>query len=164
MEEEEINIERFRKEDYLSKEITLLVSGLRPENKPLWGIMTPQHMLEHLEGSFKISNGAVELTDMRHSQEEANRRKVTLMTNEPFAKNIVIGGKEPKLRDLKYKSMEEAKVSFFKQLISFFAYHDKNNNATPLHPAFGNLNYDEWLQFHFKHVRHHFDQFGLNEQ
>jgi hypothetical protein len=32
-----------------------------------------------------------------------------------------------------------------------------------LHPAFGDLNFTEWVQLHHKHVTHHLKQFGLIE-
>ncbi len=158
--DEEINIERFKKEDFLSKEITSLVTDLNDESKPKWGIMTAQHMLEHLEGSFKISNGEIELTETRHDEDVVKKRKIFLMSEEPFGKNIQVGS--GKLKALKYGSVEEAKINFFKQLIAFFGYHDKNKDKVLLlHPAFGNLTYEEWLQFHYKHVNHHFMQFKL---
>lgn len=158
--EEDIDIQRYANEDYLSKEITLLINGLTPSSKPKWGIMTPQHMLEHLEGSFKISNGEIKLDKLRVDESELGDKIKYLMSDSPMGKNIIIG-KEQKLTDLKYTSFDEAKVNFFKILINFFAHHDKDKEVVYLHPAFGNLNYIGWLQFHAKHVKHHFEQFGL---
>jgi len=32
---------------------------------------------------------------------------------------------------------------------------------TTLHPVFGELNFEEWILLHYKHVTHHLKQFGL---
>ena len=32
---------------------------------------------------------------------------------------------------------------------------------TSLHPVFGELNFEEWVLLHYKHVTHHLRQFGL---
>ena len=37
-----------------------LVSKLKPEMIPKWGIMTPQHMIEHLEYTYKIAAGEIQ--------------------------------------------------------------------------------------------------------
>lgn len=161
--EENLDLEKFKNEDYLSKEITLLIFDLTPHTKPMWGIMTPQHMLEHLEGSLKISNGEIKLTELRIKEEELESRRAFLFSNAPFAKGIVIG-ESCKLSPLKYSSFDEAKANFFKQLINFFGHHDQKKTAEYLHPAFGKLDYKGWLRFHYKHVKHHFEQFGLKSQ
>ena len=34
--------------------------NLHEDTKPKWGIMTPQHMIEHLEYTYKIASGEIQ--------------------------------------------------------------------------------------------------------
>ena len=36
------------------------LSNLQENMKPKWGIMTPQHMIEHLEYTYRIASGEIQ--------------------------------------------------------------------------------------------------------
>lgn len=40
----------------------------------------------------------------------------------------------------------------------------RSNGALYTHPVFGLIGYEEWHRMHYKHVHHHFLQFGLTEE
>ena len=40
------------------------LAKLTQESKPAWGIMTPQHMVEHLEYTYKIASGELQDFDI----------------------------------------------------------------------------------------------------
>lgn len=44
-----------------STEIITKLNSLNPTTQPKWGIMTPQHMVEHLIVITKISNGGLNI-------------------------------------------------------------------------------------------------------
>ena len=48
----QVYADTFFKTDLIDK-----LKQLEDNQKPLWGIMTPQHMVEHIIGSWLISNG-----------------------------------------------------------------------------------------------------------
>ncbi|MFI5186978.1 MAG: DUF1569 domain-containing protein [Chitinophagales bacterium] len=43
----------------------------------------------------------------------------------------------------------------------FFDFFLADPGIKTLHPAFGELNFEEWVQLHHKHVKHHLKQFGI---
>jgi oxepin-CoA hydrolase/3-oxo-5,6-dehydrosuberyl-CoA semialdehyde dehydrogenase len=47
------------------------------------------------------------------------------------------------------------------QLERFYEYHTEHPDITPVHPTLGPLNYQEWVQMHARHFKHHLKQFGL---
>jgi oxepin-CoA hydrolase/3-oxo-5,6-dehydrosuberyl-CoA semialdehyde dehydrogenase len=46
---------------------------------------------------------------------------------------------------------------------NYYNYFNENPDAVLMNPTFGELNKDEWEQFHKKHLTHHLTQFGLIE-
>ncbi len=61
----------------------------------------------------------------------------------------------------RFNSLEEALADLRKALDGFFNYFKDDTLKTTLHPAFGHLNFEEWLVLHEKHLRHHLRQFSL---
>jgi hypothetical protein len=64
---------------------------------------------------------------------------------------------------LRYPNMQQAKDDLKISVDDFFEFFKNDPSKTTLHPAFGELNFDEWVQLHHKHVTHHLKQFGLIE-
>jgi hypothetical protein len=62
---------------------------------------------------------------------------------------------------LRSGSMDEALAELEREVSSFFDYFSENQQKKTLHPAFGELNFEEWVQLHHKHVKHHLKQFGV---
>ena len=63
---------------------------------------------------------------------------------------------------VRFASLKEAKeklnaaVHFYlKQLVGI------NSEQTATHGYFGDLNMEEWLHFHVKHLEHHLQQYGI---
>jgi hypothetical protein len=61
----------------------------------------------------------------------------------------------------KNPSITEAVVSLKKALKLFKNHFHSEDSKTQLHNIFGELNYNEWLLFHYKHFHHHLAQFNL---
>lgn len=133
---------------------------LTPEHTALWGVMSPQHMVEHLSLTTCISNGKLS-APILVDEATAVRRRSFLHSDEPFKKGIVLGGGDPTLQPLKFGSLEEAKERLDAELARFQFFFDTNPNAQPIHPVFGALPKSEWELFHSKHMKHHFSQFGI---
>ncbi|MEO5782016.1 MAG: DUF1569 domain-containing protein, partial [Ginsengibacter sp.] len=62
---------------------------------------------------------------------------------------------------LRYTTMQQAKEELTKSVDEFFEFFKNDADKKTLHPAFGELNFDEWVQLHHKHVIHHLKQFVL---
>jgi hydroxymethylglutaryl-CoA reductase/oxepin-CoA hydrolase/3-oxo-5,6-dehydrosuberyl-CoA semialdehyde dehydrogenase len=138
----------------------MLLNKLDPQQKPLWGKMTPQHMVEHLILAVQMSNGKLTL-ECFNPPEKIPSLKRFLMSSRPMPKlfvNPVIG---EALRPLEYSSFEEAIEKLKKEIDVYILFFENNPDAKQVNVTFGELNKEEWNVFHKKHFRHHLTQFGL---
>jgi hydroxymethylglutaryl-CoA reductase len=44
---------------------------------------------------------------------------------------------------------------------NFFAFFENEPGIRTQHPVFGDLNFEDWILLHYKHVSHHLKQFNL---
>ncbi|MBK8944563.1 MAG: hypothetical protein IPM32_04745 [Ignavibacteriae bacterium] len=135
--------------------------NLKPETKPLWGIMTPQHMVEHLTLAVKSSNGKFSVDKCLNPPEKYPILKKILLGPKPLPKNFINPVLGEGLQPLIFNSLDSAKDELKLQIKEFFNYFKNNPNNEPINATFGPLNFNEWLVFHKKHFTHHFTQFGL---
>jgi len=143
--------------DKLQQKLALLKS----DSPARFGIMTSQHMVEHLIITFKLSQGKISLPEKEPSQRALDAKQAILYGQMELPRGIRAPGIGDQLMDLRLPSIEEAKVGLEKALKDFHLYYSSNRDITHYHPAFGKLNYEEWLAFHEKHFKHHFGQFGI---
>lgn len=147
------------KRSSFEQELPALLDKLEPDTKAAWGLMTPQHMVEHLIITWKISRGRVQVP--LSSDKALDKKQAWLMTDEPYQRNIEIPGLQGKLAPLRFPDLETAKAALLEEVKLFHAYYDEKPEARHINPIFGEINREQWHQLHFKHVRHHFTQFGL---
>ncbi len=138
-----------------------LLKKLKETTKPSWGVMTSQHMVEHLIAAVKMSNGKITCTNCMNTPERYAILKRYLLSSKPLPKNFVNTVIGKKIRPLKYKNLELAKEKLKIELDDFRSYFESNPENRLLNLTFGPLNYNEWKVFHKKHFIHHFTQFGL---
>ena len=135
---------------------------LNKDDKPLWGKMTPQHMVEHLILSVKMSNGKINL-ECFNPVEKIPALNRFLMSSRPLPKlfiNPVIGSE---LFHLEYSSLEEAKKALKEEIDNYYSFFKGNPYAKTVNVTFGELNKEEWDVFHKKHFEHHLSQYCLLE-
>lgn len=153
------------------KDLVMINSlDLRPLGKltemtqPTWGIMTSQHMVEHLCQAVQLSNGNLVINECMTPEDKLPLLKRILMSPRPLPKNFTntVIGEELKL--LRNVSLDSAISQLKDELSQIDSYFEKNKEAQPINPTFGPLNKEEWIQFHKKHLTHHFTQFGLLEE
>ncbi len=146
---------------FITEKVPALLEGLTPETKPLWGIMTAQHVLEHLKLTIHGSVGKIKLP-LLQAEEKVPRSYAFLMSDKPLFRNVKLpftsNDKPPPLH---YANFEEAKAKLLAEIPKFYAYYQEEPEARNMHPFFGNLNFEEWQVFHYKHFTHHLTQFGL---
>jgi len=144
--------------DLLEK--VLLLAKLQPETKPLWGIMSAQHMVEHLILAVKMSNGKIQ-TECFNPPEKLLALKRYLMSSRPLPKEFVNPLIGAGLKPLQYSSLSEAIAVLKIEIEGYYSYFEKNPDATLVNATFGELNKIEWDVFHEKHFKHHYTQFGI---
>ena len=133
---------------------------LRANTKPLWGKMTPQHMVEHLILAMRMSTGKLKL-ECFNPPEKLPALKKFLMSSRPLPKLFVNPAIGENLLPLEYSSLEAAKNILNQEIIDYLNHFELNPEAKTVNVTFGELNKEEWDVFHKKHFLHHFSQFGL---
>lgn len=145
---------------FLRREVPALLVHLSSAQVPAWGLMTPQHMLEHLTGAGRLSMGRYGLPappaspalDLMHAR---------LQANAPFPPNVRNPTMAATPGPLRHPSLAVAATELLLTLDEFFDHYSQQPTATAVHPMFGTLDFALWRVFHFKHFSHHFFQFGL---
>jgi len=136
------------------------LQNLTLQSKAKFGIFTPQHMVEHLTLTLKLSAGKISIPEIVPNEKQLAQKQALLFTDIPFPLGIKVPGLPETLLELRFPDLATAKSAL---IASWEAYHlaFKENPAllTP-HPRFGLLNYEEWERFHAKHMDHHLGQFG----
>ncbi|OEK06550.1 DinB family protein [Roseivirga misakiensis] len=145
---------------FFQEEVPDLLKCLRADQKPLWGFMTPQHMVEHLIVIFKMSIGRINLPVVS-KEEDFPRLKAYLMKDSPMRRSVPAPNGKNELQPLRSANLEEAKEKLLKEIEVFLAFMKDNPDRELNHPYGGPMKPSEWILFHRKHFKHHFIQFGL---
>lgn len=141
--------------------ITLLLT-LEPNRQPIFGIMTAQHMVEHLSLVLRLSSGRGE-QKLFLPEEKADKIRAIFIHG---SRALPIGFKTPflpadELLPLQYSDIPEAIHTLLTDLDNFDDFFRLYPGIKPIHPTMGALHHSEWIIFHNKHFTHHFTQFEL---
>ena len=151
-----------KKWNFISKEYIPLLKDLQADATGKWGKMNGQQMVEHVAAFFAVSAGKIKF-DLVTPPEHLPKYKEFLLSDKEFRENTKAPSSviSEEALPLRYSSMPEA-LAKLQQLITAFEDHFKEDKLkTTLHPVFGELNFEEWVLLHYKHVIHHAKQFGL---
>lgn len=148
--------------NFLKNEYMPIIREADTSAQSKWGKMNFQQMVEHVSAFFKVSTHKLKF-DLVSPPEHMLKLKEFLMSDKQFRENTKaptsIIGEEP--FPVHYSSVEEAVAKLEKEVNNFFHFYETNPTATAVHPVFGELNFEEWVRLHYKHVTHHLRQFGL---
>lgn len=148
-------------EKFLYTELSAIIDRLEMNQQPVFGQMTPQHMIEHLGGIFLISSGKVKVKRPDAAQE---KKYYSWFISPEFAfkPNTQSPAMPSGLPPLRFNSLKEAKMALKKAIQKFKIQFVEHPKEKIVHPVFGPLDYEEWLRFHKVHTQHHLDQFELS--
>lgn len=147
----EFNVDTFREK----------LMGLTEETKAEWGILTPQHMVEHLEYFNQVALGKVKVertTPEKHLEKWTESLYNYIKMPKNYQMPLLRKGE---LEDLRYASLDEAKEAFMNSIDEVLAKYKAEPDYLAFNAAFGDLNAYEWKLYMVKHAQHHFEQFGL---
>lgn len=146
---------------FLKEEVPLLLAELTPDTKPLWGIMTPQHMVEHLQLGLSLTTGA-KIVPVVSAWYTRPFLKFFILSKRPFPKHVRLPGyKRGYLPPLKYKSLDEAKEHLLQAIKDTLHFMRTSPEVRTNHPYGGRFTPNDWRIFQKKHFVHHFRQFNL---
>ena len=145
-----------------NKVIEKKLKKLNPDTPAQFGIMSPQHMVEHLTVTIKIAYNRIKIPEFVPSEKQKFQKRALLDTDMVFPKGVVAPGlKAGALIPLRSVNLDEAKQQLLDSIIAYNTFFESSPDITTVHPRFGKLNYAEWERFHPKHFEHHFKQFGI---
>ena len=124
-----------------------------------WGEMQATEMLDHLRKGFELS---ISEEDFKITTPEKHlaKMKAFILSDKP----MTAGATKPYSFDTVEAlnlSFEDTKVELMRSMIKALSHFEKNPKFTSIHPYFGELNVEEWLALHKKHLQHHLNQFNL---
>ena len=145
---------------YLKESVPQLVKTLDPDQQPSFGLMTAQHMIEHLIWVTKSS-----IKDMGAAPEELSDKQKGFMK---FVKSGAQLEHRPSnktkadLPQLRYSSLAEAVEELPKAIDRLIQDYESRGDRHYYNPMMGILEPDEMLGFHVRHYQYHLEkQFGL---
>ncbi len=145
---------------FISTGLVPLLRSLPADAKMKWGKMNAQQMVEHISGFFRVSTNKLHFPLVTPA-DQLPKFKEFLRSEKEFRENT----KAPVLPEdplpEQFASYDDA-VNDLEKEIKDFLYQFTNDPALATqHPVFGDLNFEEWVLLHYKHVVHHLKQYGL---
>jgi hypothetical protein len=136
------------------------LNRISADQKPLWGKMTAQHMVEHLILALQMSNGKLNAKCISQP-ETLPPLKRFLLGDRPFPKEYINPYIGPNLLPLKFPDLNKARSELEKEISNYENFFETNPDTKTVHVTFGELGKQEWDRFHSKHFTHHLEQFDL---
>lgn len=145
-----------------NEKIDECLSKLSEASEPKWGIMTPQHMVEHLEYTYKIAAGEIQDFEVATPEKILDKVHASLYNYQKFPKNTNFPQLEKdKLAPLHHPNLETAIEKLKEKREKYIVFFKENPDAKLKNLVFGELNRYESYLLERKHLNHHFEQFGL---
>ncbi len=137
------------------QEITRRLHKLTPDSRARWGKMNASQMVAHLNNSLRMAAGEL-ATSPRNLAIRYPPLKQMIIYWLPFPKGVPTA---PELLSGDTTDWVSATTAL-RQRVSGFATRDPGQ-PWPLHPAFGKLTSRSWWVLGYRHIDHHFKQFGV---
>jgi hypothetical protein len=132
------------------------INNLTPDSQPLWGKMNVSQMLAHLQQPMLVAFGQLKLKGGLLGFLFGKMAKKQMLMDKPFKHNM------PTIKEFKV-----AEKDFVREKNILLSYVDRFITEGPgvitgkKHPFFGDLTLEEWDTLQWKHLDHHFRQFGV---
>jgi hypothetical protein len=133
------------------------LSQLTPNARAQWGRMNVHQMICHLDDSFRVGTGEKFASPASNFFTKSVVRWVALRTSMPWPQGAKtrpeveqgLGGTPP-------MDWESDRARLRKTMADF-----AGRSTFGSHPLFGEMSHSDWLIWGYRHVDHHFRQFGV---
>ncbi|MEO6232268.1 MAG: DUF1569 domain-containing protein [Ferruginibacter sp.] len=146
--------------NFISKDLVPLLRTLPEDAIKKWGKMNAQQMVEHISGFFRVSTNKLHFP-LHTPVDQLPKFKAFLHSDKEFRENT----KAPVLPEeplpVQFANYKDAVNDLEKEVKDFLQQFENDPGLTTQHPVFGDLNFEEWVLLHYKHVVHHLKQYGL---
>lgn len=147
--------------EFNKKVLATQLEKLTEDHKAQWGVMTPQHMVEHMERGLHAAVGKIK-KEVVTPEERLEKFQDSLWNYYPMPRDFNNPDYESGiLKDLHHGSLKEAKEALINAYMEFETYYKENPEAKHANSVFGELDKEQWDLLNRKHFHHHFEQFGL---
>ncbi len=138
-------------------EILERMEKLSPQSRAEWGKMNVSQMLAHCSEPLKVPLGKLELAKPNAFMKVLfSFFKKSLYDDKPWKQGLPTS-KEYRIADERDFQKEKEEL---KTLIGEF-YAARNKTEWPPHPFCGHFTTEQWGKMQYKHLDHHFRQFGV---
>lgn len=149
------------KKDFMMNDVMELLKKLDSKAEPAFGLMTPQHMVEHLVWTLKSCVKRTGVPENPTTEKQLKFQK--FITKGAVFKHFPNQKTKADLPPLKYKNLEEAIQQIEVAIHRFYNHFDAHPDFKCYNPFMGELGFEALEQFNYMHYRYHFYQFGLIE-
>ncbi len=144
------------------KSLEKYIDQITEDTKPKWGLLTPQHLVEHFIYFYDYALGRIGNNEIIIPEEKIEKYQDTLWNYFPMPKSYDHPTlKKGEVEDLRFDNLETAKKELFKAYDEITAFYKANPDGTLVNPMFGNLKRYDMSLLENKHYTHHFEQFGV---
>jgi oxepin-CoA hydrolase/3-oxo-5,6-dehydrosuberyl-CoA semialdehyde dehydrogenase len=135
---------------------------LSADTKPKWGTMSSQHMIEHLEYTYRIASGEIQDFEIKTPEKILEKVHNTLYNYDKMPHEHMFPlAEESKINELEHENLEVAKAKMLESRQEYLSFFKENPHSVLKNAVFGDMNRYEWYLLERKHLNHHFEQFGL---
>lgn len=145
---------------FFQEQVPRLIKQLQSDTAALWGMMNAAKMLDHITAGTKLFM-AQEEVEIKIPEEKIPRYQAWLMTDANFKEGAQKPEKYHEYESADLSDFENMKADFLAALQEFDEVTANKADYWTVHPSFGKLDAEHTRQLQFKHLRHHFQQFGL---
>jgi oxepin-CoA hydrolase/3-oxo-5,6-dehydrosuberyl-CoA semialdehyde dehydrogenase len=145
-----------------SEKIEECLNKLSEKSKAEWGTMTAQHMVEHLEYTYRIASSEFGDFEIATPEKYLEKTHDSLYSFNPMPKghNFPLAEKSG-IESLIHSDLDTAKKMLLDAREEYLLYFKENPDKKIINVVFGELNKFEWYLLERKHLNHHFKQFNL---
>jgi len=142
--------------------IEACLAKLTEDTKATWGTMSAQHMIEHLEYTYRISSGEIQDFDIATPEKILEKVHETLYNYRKMPQEYDFPlATASKIEELIRPDLATAKSKMLEARSEYLEFFKENPEARTKNVVFGELNKFEWSLLERKHLNHHFEQFNL---
>jgi hypothetical protein len=138
------------------EELVRRLATLSPDTAPRWGKFNATRMLSHVNDALRMATGELPVKPRKSFLRNAIVRYLIIYVF-PFPKGAPTA---PELLARSDRAEFNAERAAFAELLAKVG-SQGGRVAWPDHPAFGPMTRKDWGVIAFKHVHHHFTQFGI---
>ncbi len=142
---------------YTYNEVIGRINALTPDTQRQWGKMNVAQMLAHCKEAFKVPLSEKKMPRMFMGLLLGWAFKKKLYNDDPWKKNLPTAPNFI-IKDERDFAKEKAELT---ELVNRFYNGGTQKVGLYPHPMFGSYTPEQWGQSMYKHLDHHFRQFGV---